>query len=100
MDSPSEQKKFLQEALDIVDGDREGTYGHPAANFQRIAMLWSVALGHPITLKQVALMMVLLKVSREIHKPGRDNLVDIAGYIQCIDKMTRYGSNVEAPIGV
>jgi len=80
-------RSVLQEASDIVDGDREETYGHPSLNFQRTAVLWSVVFGHPVTLQQVALAMVCLKIAREVHKPNRDNLVDMVGYVRCLEKM-------------
>jgi hypothetical protein len=35
--------------------------------------------------RTVALMMVGAKLSREMHSPGRDNLVDIAGYARTVE---------------
>ena len=35
--------------------------------------------------REVALMMIGLKLARESHKPMRDNLVDIGGYLNCVD---------------
>jgi hypothetical protein len=39
----------------------------------------------PITPRQVALMMIGVKLAREVNTPKRDNLLDIAGYVKCID---------------
>lgn len=93
---------ILEEASRIVDGDREKTYGHPSKNFAATARLWATILGHEVTLKEVALMMVALKLARELHRPGRDNLVDMCGYLRCIEKMTDAGTDVEkmVPAGV
>lgn len=89
---------ILEEAALVVDGDREKTYGHPSVNFERTAVGWSVILGHPVTLEQVALMMVWLKIAREVHEPKRDNLVDAAGYLRCVEKMQAAGCNVNEPV--
>lgn len=89
----------LEESARIVDGDREETYGHPALNFERTAVLWSVILGHPVTVRQVALMMVGLKLAREVHQPKRDNLVDACGYLRCIEKASDHGYDVDKPLG-
>ena len=32
-------------------------------------------------------MMILMKIARNVHKPKRDNWVDIAGYSQCGGKI-------------
>ncbi len=89
----------IQEAGRIVDGDREQTYGHPALNFERTAVLASVVFGHPVTVKQVALFMVCLKIAREVHQHKRDNLVDGIGYFRCIEKMETAGTDLDRPLG-
>jgi len=89
---------ILEEASKIVDGDREQTYGHPALNFERTAVLWSVVFGHEVTLEQVALAMICLKIAREVHVPTRDNLVDLVGYARCIEKMSDVGRDVNAEV--
>lgn len=78
---------ILDEAKTAVYGDRQNAYGPVSENFGRIAALWSVVLGAPVTAEQVALCMVQLKVARELHKPNRDNLVDGAGYFATLEKM-------------
>lgn len=74
---------MLQAAADATAGDRQRDYGDPAANFRRIAALWSVYLGREITPRQVCMLNVLQKVARDSVRAKRDNLVDIAGYAQC-----------------
>lgn len=71
---------ILEEAARIVDGPRRADYGTPLENHGRTAALWSAYLGVPITPRQVCMLNVLQKVSRDAHAPKRDNLVDIAGY--------------------
>jgi uncharacterized protein DUF6378 len=76
----------LDEAKATVYGDRERDYDHPADNFARIAVMWEVIFGFPVTPQQVALAMVCTKVVREVHRPKRDNRVDIAGYAEALDR--------------
>jgi len=78
-----------QEALSIVQGPRAQAYGSVLENFTRVAKLWSAVLNTHVSDRQVGLCMVLLKVSRESHKHGRGNLVDIAGYAETLDMLER-----------
>lgn len=69
---------------------RQGTYDRPENNFVRIADFWNSYLRNrpektDLTPKDVALMMVLLKLAREIYSHKTDNLVDAAGYTQCAE---------------
>ncbi len=73
------------EAVQLVGGDRNRAYAHPAINFQRIARLWEPILGCTVTPAQVALCMIQVKVAREIHVHKRDNLVDLIGYTLTLD---------------
>jgi len=80
---------ILEEADTIAGEDRSRDYGHPYLNHQRIATIWTILLAGslktPITPRQVALMMIGVKLAREANTAKRDNLIDIAGYIKCID---------------
>lgn len=37
--------------------------------------------------RDVSMMMILVKVARDANKPKRDNLVDIAGYARCAERL-------------
>jgi hypothetical protein len=67
--------------MDILD-ERHSDYGDAGVNHRRIAALWSQYLGHHISAHDVAICMILVKVSRA--KAGRrdDNYEDIAGYAE------------------
>ena len=84
---------ILEEAQGLVYGDRQGDYGHPRQDFTRTALLWTgvlmhkLAEGEHITPEDVALCMVQVKISREVNKPKRDNRVDGAGYLLCLDRL-------------
>ena len=74
----------LQEAQRLVHGDRGASYGHPIDDYTRTGRIWGAILGVPdIDPRLCALMMAGVKVSRECHKPKRDNRVDLAGYAEC-----------------
>lgn len=73
------------QADDLVNGARQADYGHPLDNFSLTGKFWSAILGTEVTAEQVALMMVALKMAREIHKPQEDNLVDGIGYFLTLD---------------
>lgn len=80
-------KTILDEASEVVFGDREQTYGHPAANLERIAAFWAVVFGHPVTIEQVCHAMISVKLARAIHSPNhRDTMIDVAGYAALLDR--------------
>lgn len=68
--------------------ERQDNYGSPNDNFNNIAKLWMMYLsmrGYDVVIdeRDVAWMMVLLKIARDTHKPIADNHVDVAGYAEC-----------------
>lgn len=77
-------ESILKEAQRLVHGDRGEDYGHPIDDFSRTAAMWSAILGHPITAEQVGLCMCAVKLSRQVNKPKRDNMVDLAGYAETV----------------
>jgi hypothetical protein len=90
--STNYQKTILDEASEAVDGSRQENYGHPAEDFKRIASYWSNHLnGIAITPHDVAMMMIMVKLSRLHNTPyHRDSLVDIAGYARCAEKIVDF----------
>ena len=79
------REECLATAADIVNGDRSRRYGDIEDSFGRIADLWQAYLGHKVSPRDVAMMMILLKMARGEHNPAHaDNYVDIAGYAACI----------------
>lgn len=84
-----EDRSVLEEAQELIFGDRAKSYGSADANFRRIATGWGVILGTTITPEQVGLCMTWLKIARQVGKPNRDNLVDAAGYLGCVEKVQK-----------
>ena len=71
---------ILTEALDLTTGDRHDEYGDCNVELDRVATMWSVIFESNVTPNQVALAMIALKLTRQMHTNKRDNWVDIAGY--------------------
>jgi hypothetical protein len=86
---PVKEKTILEEAQELVYGDRAEAYGPVSKSFNRIATGWSEIFGVPVTAEQVGYAMMWLKISRQLNKPGRDNMVDVCGYVACLDKMSK-----------
>ena len=81
---------ILDEARNIIYGERQKVYGPSRPNHERIAAHWSVILGIPVSAEQVVLCMIGLKLARLGNTPDhRDSWVDIAGYVGVYDKMQR-----------
>ena len=77
----------LDEAKDIIYGDREKTYGKPSKNLETIAVFWSEYIGTKLSAKDVAVMMILLKSARLANDiTHRDSIVDICGYAALIER--------------
>ena len=85
------RKCVLTRAIINVCKDRNSKYGEPEDNFKRIAALWNVYLEQTnITPDKVAMMLMLLKVARQMHNPRvDDNYDDIAGYAACAAEVSR-----------
>jgi len=75
--------------------ERQAMYGASEDSFQLIADFWNTYLGRAcgittlVTKKDVAILMSLMKVAREMNQHKHDNLADIIGYIAHADKITR-----------
>ena len=80
-----------REAEKLVLDDRNASYGPPADDYAKTAKIWTGLLLHKlkpgveITPSEAMLMMVGLKLSREVFKHKRDNLVDAVGYLLCAE---------------
>lgn len=83
------EKTILEEAQEAVYSSRASDYGTVTDNFNTIAQLWSTILKVPVTPMQVGLCMAAVKISRQMYKPKRDNLVDLAGYAATLEKLEK-----------
>ena len=79
---------ILDEAKRLVYGDREKDYAHPSEDAARFSGLMNALYAHhlktPFTPADYGIILILVKLGREVHRHKRDNLVDIAGYAEVI----------------
>lgn len=81
-----EFESIAQEAHRLVNGARQGDYGHPADDFARTGRMWGAILGIPdVEPHLIGLMLAALKISRHVNRPKRDNLTDLAGYAATVE---------------
>ena len=82
------KEEILKKAKDLISGDRNDTHGDAFQNHAEIAEFWNIFLDGKlrpmanITAQDVAIMMILLKVSRSTQgeKFNIDNFIDMVGY--------------------
>lgn len=86
-------ENILEEANRITSKDRQESYDHPLPNHERIASLWNAYLRNrkepnkDLGPDEVCHMIILVKMARDMFCPKRDNLVDMAGYARCIERI-------------
>lgn len=87
------RKEVLLESINIITGDRNNSYGPPTQDFRRSADAMS-AMGYgkldactgkfkPLAPSDIAILVIMIKISRLQHSPKKDNWVDIGGYTGC-----------------
>jgi hypothetical protein len=75
------REDILKEAIKLINVDRAEDYGPAYENHKRIADLWSVVFSIKVTVPQVVLCLILLKIARLIFSPKKtDSWIDIGGY--------------------
>ena len=86
---------ILDSAAQIVDSDRERTYGTPSKNLDTIAGFWTTWLQARGALKEqamltfddVACMMAMLKLARLANNPEhKDSQIDACGYLRLLER--------------
>jgi hypothetical protein len=84
---------ILNTAKELIYGERENDYGHPAINLQKIAVVWSALLQHKlqadITAQDVCGLMAALKLVRAAKDnwTHEDSIIDAAGYLGLLDRI-------------
>jgi hypothetical protein len=92
MKSKSVRRELLEESIELIDGDKNRSYGAPGGDFATTAEFWQTYLNRTIAKRgnlviekhDVAVMMNLLKISRIAWMPDRrDSWADVGGYTGC-----------------
>ena len=80
----NKREECLRKACEIVNGQREKSYGTPEDNFKVIAEMWSAYLEADVSAVDVSMMMSLLKIARiRSGSFAEDSFIDLAGYAAC-----------------
>lgn len=99
-DAGTQPESILQEAHRLTHGPRQADYSHPLDDYTRTAALVNAALRHKLRVnlepEDVTTIMLLVKISRQQHKPKRDNMVDAAGYAWCTHEIIEERARREA----
>lgn len=80
---------ILEEAQRITHGARQQDYAAPEVNFERIGKIASAILGKEITPTDACIILMAVKLAREMHNHKRDNLTDLAGYTWCLSRIQK-----------
>lgn len=81
-----EHDSILSKAQDIIK-ERGTQLGNPGQLYKQIAEIWSTIAEKNITPEKVILMMISLKICRQLQSHKLDNIVDIAGYAEVLGNM-------------
>jgi hypothetical protein len=94
------KEEILKKAKEIISNDRNVSHGDAFKNHAEIAEFWNIFLDKKlrpmadITADDVAIMMILLKISRHTQgeKFNLDNFIDMAGYAAIAGEISDSGS--------
>lgn len=76
------ESSILHESATILGGERQADYGDYVENFENIAKESSRWSKKDITALDCVNVMIAVKTTREQFNHKRDNLVDLAAYLQ------------------
>ncbi len=82
-----ETESILSEAERIVNGERQADYSDPVENFKHISAIASAISKEELSPITCAIVMIAVKLARENYKHKRDNLVDLAGYVEILNRI-------------
>ena len=94
------KEEILKKAKDLISGDRNDTHGDAFQNHAEIAEFWNIFLDKKlqpmasISAEDIALMMVLMRISRNNQgkKNNLDNFIDMCGYAAIAGEINDSGS--------
>jgi hypothetical protein len=80
-------KNVLEEANDILGGNRQADYGDAVKNFENIAKVASILADKQLDAEDCCKVLMAVKICREGFKHKRDNLVDLAAYADILNQI-------------
>lgn len=76
-----QMESHLTAAKNLITGERQKDYGSPRENFDRLAKMWSAYKGVEFSRVDAAMMLMMLKISREAAGGKTlDTYRDLIGY--------------------
>ena len=81
------KQSILLEADMILNGDRQADYSDPVDSFDRIRKLASMLTGKELTADECCKVLMAVKLVRESFRHKRDNLVDLCGYSEILNRI-------------
>ena len=87
MERKEREKSILSEAEEIVNGSRHSDYGDAKESFSRVATIASVMTGKELAPEDCCAVLMAVKLVRESFKHKRDNLVDMCGYAELMNRL-------------
>ena len=82
-----ETESILSEAERIVNGERQADYSDPVENFKHISDIASAISKENLSPTTCAIVMIAVTLARESYKHKRDSLVDLAGYVEILNRI-------------
>ena len=83
----------VYKAAGLLTGNRMKKYGDPLPNYERAANIAFAITGKDFSARDVLWTMVSVKLAREAHRHGEDNLVDAVGYLDIIQVQAERTTN-------
>ena len=87
MERKEGEKSILSEAEEIVNGSRHSDYGDARESFGRVATIASVMTGKELAPEDCCAVLMAVKLVRESFNHKRDNLVDLCGYAELMNRL-------------
>lgn len=93
---PHANETVLEEAQRLTHGDRHDAYGHPIHDLTRTGDMATAMIRHKLKPgerlepEDIAMIMIAVKLSREVNQPKRDNRVDGPGYFEVLDMIRQW----------
>ena len=81
------KQSILSEAEEIVNGSRHSDYGDANESFSRVATIASVMTGKELSPEDCCAVLMAVKLVRESFNHKRDNLVDLCGYAELLNRL-------------
>ena len=91
------ENSVLLDAYNVVHEERDPEYGPASEDFESLGIIWGTLLSRwlkkhdlpsmpNIPPRVVGNMMIALKINRDVHFPKRDNMIDVAGYAENVER--------------